>query len=64
MANNRINLICNKCGSEFAIAKWYPGSAWYTNRETNDTYNEWLEAHNHESPCEPFRLEYEQPISK
>lgn len=69
MANNRIYLICKICEypgpfedivkrTFFAIAKWYPGSGWGTNREDNESFNQWLEFHSHDQEF-PFRFEYE-----
>lgn len=35
-------------GGTFYLAKWYPGSAWYSNRETNESFDEFLEKHWHD----------------
>lgn len=71
MANNRIYLVCKVCDypgpfedvikrAYFGLAKWYPGTPWYTNREDNSVFNQWLEYHTHEQEF-PFRFEYECP---
>lgn len=44
----------------FYLAKWYPGDAWYSNRQTNDSFDSWLLEHEHFPLTEcHYRLEYE-----
>lgn len=79
MANNRIYFVCIDCEANrgertfgfddidrpwFGVAKWYPGSAWYANRETNDSFTEWMKRHSHDNHEYPFRFEYEVPEKK
>ena len=71
MANNRLWIVCDKCGDRLMIMKYYPtwfddpdpkqwGWAWYLLRED---YDEWPHQHTHgvTSFCGPthFSLEFE-----
>ncbi len=64
-------LVCARChpdspvrelgknNATFYLAKWYPGAPWYSNRETNESFDEWLECHSHHAEQFPFRFEYQ-----
>jgi len=46
MANNRMALVCVKCGEGMAIAKYYPSTGWYPTSAHDDARLEnWMEEH-------------------
>lgn len=70
MANNRLILVCEECypegrgkayndNAEFAFAKYYPATGYYTVRENNDSFNQWLDRHKHDHQDFLYRMKYE-----
>ena len=66
MANNRMYIKCKKDGAVFFLAKYYPTSGYYTDKDYFDgdfidSFNDWLDKHNHDDLISEnhFEIAYE-----